>query len=411
MSVDIDTATRKQAHSAIRRIDEIIIGERHRRDMGDLDRLAASIAELGLLHPIVIRPDNRLIAGERRLRAAQQRGWRDIPVRVVDLDHIARGEYAENAIRKDFTPSEAVAIMRALEPIEREAAQKRMRAGRPSENCSEGRGNALDKIAKATGMHRTTLTKAAAIVDAAEADREKFGKLREDMDRTGRVNGPFKRLNNMRQAEQIRAEPPPLPGNNPYRAGMIDISWAYEVDDDDAPHRGVLPYPTMSIEQACGLDVASRLHKDCIVGMWVTNFVLSRGLHLPVLHAWGKLEAKTVVTWPKDRIGRGHWAKGQTEHLVIATRGKPIVTLGDHTTLLKGPFHLVQKNAHSAKPVEAYIYFESVYPAPRYFDLFSRYRHNERWDCHGDEAPPGDETPPPVDDGFDIPPWLRRAAP
>jgi hypothetical protein len=26
-------------------------------------------------------------------------------------------------------------------------------------------------------------------------------------------------------------------------------------------------------------------------------------------------------------------------------------------------------------------------PAPRYADLFSRYRHNDKWDCHGDEAP------------------------
>jgi N6-adenosine-specific RNA methylase IME4 len=54
---------------------------------------------------------------------------------------------------------------------------------------------------------------------------------------------------------------------------------------------------------------------------------------------------------------------------------------------LKGPFHLVQKNANSAKPVEAYTFFESLCPAPRYFDLFSRYQHNNKWDCHGYEAP------------------------
>ena len=95
----------------------------------------------------------------------------------------------------------------------------------------------------------------------------------------------------------------------------------------------------------------------------------------------------TQATWPKERVGRGHYAKGQTEHLVIATRGKPTVTLTAQTTLLKGPFHLVRKAAHSAKPIEAYSYFESLFPAPRYFDLFSRYRHNERWDPWGDQAP------------------------
>jgi N6-adenosine-specific RNA methylase IME4 len=42
---------------------------------------------------------------------------------------------------------------------------------------------------------------------------------------------------------------------------------------------------------------------------------------------------------------------------------------------------------HSAKPKEFYDLVESLCPAPRYADLFSRYRHNDKWDCHGDEAP------------------------
>ena len=41
-----------------------------------------------------------------------------------------------------------------------------------------------------------------AIVDAAEAEPERFGKLKEDMDRTGRVNGVYRRLKNAQQAEQ-----------------------------------------------------------------------------------------------------------------------------------------------------------------------------------------------------------------
>jgi ParB family chromosome partitioning protein len=52
-------------------LDQIRVGERHRKDMGDIAGLAASMAELGLLHPIVVRPDGQLIAGERRLRATE----------------------------------------------------------------------------------------------------------------------------------------------------------------------------------------------------------------------------------------------------------------------------------------------------------------------------------------------------
>jgi ParB/Sulfiredoxin domain len=43
------------------------VGDRHRRDMGDIEAPARSMADLGLLQPIVIRSDDQLIAGHRRL--------------------------------------------------------------------------------------------------------------------------------------------------------------------------------------------------------------------------------------------------------------------------------------------------------------------------------------------------------
>jgi N6-adenosine-specific RNA methylase IME4 len=242
-------------------------------------------------------------------------------------------------------------------------------------------------VGKLYGESHKQVEKRFAVVDAAEAEPERFGKLLKQMDDTGHVNGVYRRLQNAKQAEKIRAEPPPLPGRGPYRAGMGDPPWAYEPDDENAPERGVLPYSTMSIEQICAMPVASIMHSDSILALWVTNYILARGLHLPVLEAWGGFQPKTIITWPKDRPGRGHWLKGQSEHIVLAVRGKPIVTLTDQTTLLRGPFHLVRKGAHSEKPIEAYAFIESLCPAPRYADLFSRYQHNERWDCHGDEAP------------------------
>jgi hypothetical protein len=56
-----------------------------------------------------------------------------------------RSQLAENAIRKDFLPSEIDAIRRALEPIERAAAERRMKAGTPAK-VSQGAGRATDKI-------------------------------------------------------------------------------------------------------------------------------------------------------------------------------------------------------------------------------------------------------------------------
>src|SRR5688572_12896863 len=107
------------------RIDDIDVGARHRIDLGDVDGLAASIREVGLLHPIVVTPDGRLIAGARRLEACRRLGMEEVAVTVVSLENTLRGEWAENADRKDFTPSEAVAIGRALEEVERAKARDR----------------------------------------------------------------------------------------------------------------------------------------------------------------------------------------------------------------------------------------------------------------------------------------------
>ena len=160
--------TEQHFEMTTRKISDIVVGTRHRKDMGDLDGLAASMAELGLLHPIVVRPDGVLVAGERRLRAAQLLGWETIRVTVVDVAAIARGELAENEVRKDFTLSESVAIKRALEPLEKVAAKERQAARGGKGRIASGKlptaitGRAADKAAKATGMTRRTLEKAEA---------------------------------------------------------------------------------------------------------------------------------------------------------------------------------------------------------------------------------------------------------
>jgi ParB family transcriptional regulator, chromosome partitioning protein len=61
-------------HKAIP-IAAIRVGKRHRKDLGNIRPLARSIQEIGLLHPVVIRPDGVLIAGERRLGAVKLLGW------------------------------------------------------------------------------------------------------------------------------------------------------------------------------------------------------------------------------------------------------------------------------------------------------------------------------------------------
>ncbi len=84
-------------------INKIKVRGRYRKNLGDIASLATSIKELGLLRPIVVRPDGRLIAGERRLAACKRLGWKSVPVTFVDLKEVVRGEFAENAFPQGFS--------------------------------------------------------------------------------------------------------------------------------------------------------------------------------------------------------------------------------------------------------------------------------------------------------------------
>ena len=242
----------------VRPLASIVCGVRHRKDYGDLDALAESIDKQGLLQPIAITPDGVLIAGARRLLAWQKTKFRDepIPVHVVPLDEIARGEWAESRDRKDFTLSEAVAVRRALEPGLKAKAKERQGARTDlwGNSPDVAPRRAADQAARLAGRDRRTLDKAEAIVAAAEAEPEKYGKLVDDMDRTGRVDGPYKRLQVMRQSEALRASPPP------FRCATLplycrQLPWPHEPDEDDPGGlgRALRPYPTMSIAEGRAL--------------------------------------------------------------------------------------------------------------------------------------------------------------
>lgn len=206
-------------------IDTIVIGERHRKDMGDIASLAKSIHEIGLLHPVVVTPDGTLIAGARRIVACKMLGWQEIPATVVNLDDLLRGEDDENRVRKDFTVTEAVAIGEAREAKERAAAQER-KATSNDERVNftpSDTGKALDKVAAAVGMSRPTYVKAKEVVEAAEAEPDKYAPLVEQMDRTGNVHGAYKELRKARKQESKQSIPDDLPDNR-YRLIQGDVA-------------------------------------------------------------------------------------------------------------------------------------------------------------------------------------------
>jgi ParB-like nuclease domain len=105
----------------------IKVGRRYRTDDGDIDELARSIADVGLLQPIIVDEYYTLIGGFRRARAWFEILKREdpIPAVVVSLESILAGEFAENEFRKAFTKTERIAIGKAVEEEAGERQGKR----------------------------------------------------------------------------------------------------------------------------------------------------------------------------------------------------------------------------------------------------------------------------------------------
>ncbi len=113
-----------------------------RQVMGDLSELMASIAEKGIIEPIVVRQRGgrfQIVAGERRYQAAVQVGLREVPIviREVDDDEIIEIALIENIQRKDLTPFEESEALQSL-----------------AERC----GYTHEDMAKRLGKSRTSIT-------------------------------------------------------------------------------------------------------------------------------------------------------------------------------------------------------------------------------------------------------------
>ena len=101
-------------------ISSIQVPERVRKDLGNLDPLMQSLARCGQLNPITVSRDLELIAGHRRLAAAQRLGWKMIDATVVDglaEERRLEMELEENIYRKDFTPDELLEGVKRLDAV------------------------------------------------------------------------------------------------------------------------------------------------------------------------------------------------------------------------------------------------------------------------------------------------------
>lgn len=165
--------------------------------------------------------------------------------------------------------------------------------------------------------------------------------------------------------------------NPPYSTIVADPPWMYQ-KQPGAKTGAVLSsmaeghYSTMTNEEIAALPVAELAADQAHLYLWVTNPGMFGGRFSDVTprdiaSAWG-FRYVTLLTWVKPGGGgMGWYFRGQTEHVLFATRGD----LGIPAEKREVNVFEAKRAGHSAKPPSFFDLVERVSPGP-YLELFCR---------------------------------------
>ena len=170
--------------------------------------------------------------------------------------------------------------------------------------------------------------------------------------------------------------------NKKYQVIYADPAWQYDNTNGfgEGPNGAALHYDVMSCQEICNLPIHSISDKNCVLFLWATVPLMPEAFK--VMEAWG-FKYKTMLTWRKvNSLGLGFWFRGQTEHLLIGTKGEVKCFHSQKPNVIQSK---VQK--HSEKPRQFRALVEEVTKGigPK-IELFARERI-EGWDSWGNQLP------------------------
>ena len=181
-----------------------------------------------------------------------------------------------------------------------------------------------------------------------------------------------------------------------YAAIVADPPWSYVCFSEKGMARSAdRHYVTMAADAIEQLPVGELAACHAHLFLWITGPCLVRGMHLPVMRAWGFEPSSTAFVWIKPNRkafanggffldetlfakGMGHTTRQNAEYVVLGRRGKPRRLRKDVHQLIIQP-----RREHSRKPDELYARVERYCTGP-YVELFARQRR-PGWDCWGNE--------------------------
>lgn len=386
-------------------IADIEVGTRKRKlNESKVQSLAESFSSIGQLQPITVSEGDygtyRLIAGLHRLEAAKAIGWNKIQAAVFEGGEIETelAEIDENLMRNDLTVleqgehlarrQELIGFSRGGDRKSDEFQTATVAVRKPTNELAREIGlserSAHNRISVARNIvpevkdaiRNTEIADSTTqLLELARLTPEKQVEVAKSItDGAVSISDAFKSINKERRErmhEEKRTRELPT---GKYAVIYADPPWQY--DNSGLKTSAESQYPTMPLEDICGLPIKELSSDTSVLFLWATNPLLPEALK--VVDSWG-FTYKTNLVWIKGSgAGIGWFEKSAHEILIIAVREN-----APHPDERPVSYFEEARTVHSRKPEKAYRIIESMYPGNK-LELFARNRR-EGWDIWGNE--------------------------
>ncbi|MDD5511929.1 MAG: MT-A70 family methyltransferase [Dehalococcoidales bacterium] len=360
---------------------EGIYGENGFRDLLD------SIKNLGILQPLHVTVEGKIISGHRRWRAARVAYQEGIPVLIPVIRECYASESDECQAVIEFnryrikTGQQLYNEGKALKEIEAVRARERQATstGGPIpqlvENFPQAEGRTRDIIAQSIGLGSGRQWDKLEYV--AEHKPQLLNEIKPDGMSIHKAYDATRR-----EVSQVAINPEPELPEGIFQVFYMDPPWQY--NNSGLGGSAENHYRTRTVDEMLNrlkeLNFASHTAPACVLFLWATNPLLPEALRLI-----GELgfQYKTNLTWVKDKptYGKlGFYVYGQHELLLLATQGS-MLPKGDKPASVI----CAEVRDHSRKPEVVYEIIDQMYPNTRKCELFGR-EHRFGWEVWGDQV-------------------------
>lgn len=392
-------------------ISKIIIGERRNTNPEKVRELAESIKSIGLINPITLDSQCKLLAGGHRLEAFKLLGYKEIDSIIIKANSLNSEliEIDENLIRNELHYTERGDLLKRRKEIyeemhpETKNGQHGNKGGKIVEKTESALSSFVKDTSQKTGKSESVIkeeiriskniapeikqvlkdrdvskSEALKIAQMGGEDQKKIIKKieRGEADTVKEsiqiIKKEERELNIQKQKEEISSGKSNLPVGK-YQIIMMDVPWGYGTKYDSNGRRAANPYPEMSIEEIKDLDIPAS--DNCILFFWTTQRFLKDGFD--IINNYG-FDYKGLVVWNKEDMGLGTYLRMQCEFCLIGFKGKPIWDAKNIRDIIteKG-------REHSRKPETLYRIIEENFVG-RKLEYFSREKR-EGWDQFGND--------------------------